>query len=56
MHFRKEFAKQIEERERIEDIERIKYREHLDGKLDEEKEKLTYFYKDVEKFQVITTI
>ena len=56
MYFRKEFEKKIEERERTEDIERIQYRQYLDDKLDEEKEKLKHFYKDVSKFQVITII
>ena len=42
----------MEEREKIEEIQRLKYRQKLDDKADKEKEKVADFYKDVEKFQV----
>ena len=55
-YFRKDFEKRMEERERIEEIERLKYRQQLDDKADKEKEKVADFYKDVEKFQVETVV
>ena len=42
----------MEERERLEEIERLKYRQQLDDRADQEKEKIADFYKDVENFQV----
>ena len=55
-YFRKDFEKRMEEREKIEEIERLKYRQKLDDKADREKEKVADFYKDVEKFQVETVV
>ena len=40
------------EREKVEALERIKYRQILDEKSDLVKEKHKNFYKDVENFQV----
>ena len=42
--FRKDFEKQIEEREMIEELERVKYRRNLDDKVDQQNEKLKKFY------------
>ena len=55
-YIRKDFEKRMEEREKIEEIERLKYRQKLDDKADREKEKVAEFYKDVEKFQVETVV
>ena len=55
-YIRKDFEKRMEEREKIEEIERLKYRQKLDDKADREKEKVADFYKDVEKFQVETVV
>ena len=55
-YIRKDFEKRMEEREKLEEIERLKYRQKLDEKADREKEKVADFYKDVEKFQVGTVV
>ena len=55
-YIRKDFEKRMEEREKLEEIERLKYRQKLDDKADREKEKVADFYKDVEKFQVETVV
>ena len=55
-YIRKDFEKRMEEREKLEEIERLKYRQKLDDKADREKEKIADFYKDVEKFQVETVV
>ena len=40
------------DREKLEEVERRRYRQHLDEESDQEKEKKRYFYKDVSNFQV----
>ena len=53
IYSRKDFEKQMADREKMEDFERWKYRQHLDDKVDQQKETQRHFYKDVSKFQVL---